>query len=218
MALKLAFIHTSHVLIPLFTQLSKDYLPGVETFHMTDESLIRNTITAGRLTKSTTRRVAGMIGLAREGGADVVMLTCSSIGPAVPVAREQFEFPILRIDEAMADAAVRSGNRIGVAATLRTTLEPTIALLRDIGAGAKRDVEILPELCDGAFEAVLSGDTARHDELVSAAIRNLASRADVVVLAQASMARVLARMDLSKGAPVLSSPELAMKSARALFS
>jgi len=215
--MKLAFIHTSHVLIPLFAQLAKEHLAGVEVFHMSDESLIRNTMAAGELTKSTTRRVIGMIGLAREGGADAVMVTCSSIGAAIPIAREQFDFPILRIDEAMADAAVRAGKRIGVAATLRTTLQPTVDLLVERAIAAGRDVDIDPELCEGAFEAVLSGDTARHDELVSVALRGLRDRVDVVVLAQASMARVLAQMDLSKGAPVLSSPELAVRSARAVL-
>lgn len=215
--MKLAFIHTSHVLIPLFAQLAKEHLAGVEVFHMSDESLIRNTMAAGELTKSTTRRVIGMIGLAREGGADAVMVTCSSIGAAIPIAREQFDFPILRIDEAMADAAVRAGKRIGVAATLRTTLQPTVDLLVERAIAAGRDVDIDPELCEGAFEAVLSGDTARHDELVSAALRGLRDRVDVVVLAQASMVRVLTQMDMSKGAPVLSSPELAVRSARAVL-
>jgi len=213
MARKLAFIHTSHVLIPLFSQLAKDHLPGVEVFHMSDESLIRNTMAAGSLTKATIRRVIGMIGLARDGGADVVMVTCSSIGAAIPIARQQFDFPILRIDEAMAEAAVQAGRRIGVAATVRTTLEPTIALLKDTAAAAGREVEIVPELCEGAFEAVLSGDTVRHDSLVSAGLTELRKRVDVVVLAQASMVRVLAQMDVREGAPVLSSPELAMRSA-----
>jgi Asp/Glu/hydantoin racemase len=216
--MKLAFIHTSHVLIPLFAQLAKEHLQGVEVFHMSDESLIRNTMAAGTLTKSTTRRVIGMIGLARDGGADAVLVTCSSIGAAIPVAREQFDFPILRIDEAMADAAVRAGRRIGVAATVRTTLEPTIALLRESAVAAQRDVEIVPELCEGAFEAVLSGDTARHDALVSVALGELRKRVDVVVLAQASMVRVLNQMDLTSGAPFLSSPELAVRSARAVLS
>jgi len=212
--MKLAFIHTSHVLIPLFAQKAKEILPGVEVFHMSDESLIRNTMAAGSLTKSTISRVIGMIGLAREGGADAVMVTCSSIGAAIPIARQQFDFPIFRIDEAMADAAVRSGARIGVAATVRTTLEPTVALLRDAAEAANRTVELVPELCEGAFEAVLSGDTARHDELVSAALADLRKRVDVVVLAQASMVRVLAQMDPDGGAPFLSSPDLAVRSMR----
>ena len=217
MASKLAFIHTSHVLIPMFAQLAKDHLAGVEVFHMTDESLIRNTMAAGTLTKSTIHRVIGMIGLAHEGGANVVMVTCSSIGAAIPIARQQFDFPIIRIDEAMAEMAVRAGKRVGVAATVKTTLEPTVALLVERAIEANRDIEIDRELCEGAFEALLAGDTARHDELVVAGLNALRKRVDVVVLAQASMLRVLEKMDLGSGPKMLSSPELAVRSARALL-
>jgi Asp/Glu/hydantoin racemase len=217
MASKLAFVHTSHVLIPLFSQLAKEKLPGVETFHMVDESLIRNTIAAKQLTKATIRRLVNMIGSAHEGGADAVMVTCSSIGQGVPVARTQFDFPILRVDEPMAATAVRMGPRIGVAATLRTTLEPTIALLEETAAAAGRQVELIPELCDGAFEAVLAGDTARHDELLSTALRRLKEEVDVVVLAQASMARVVGQFKSNGGSPILSSPELAMVHAQGLL-
>ena len=65
------------------------FLPEFEIFHMTDESLIRNTIAAQRLTPITTRRLAAMIGSAHEGGASAVMVTCSSIGPAVRL-RDRF--------------------------------------------------------------------------------------------------------------------------------
>ena len=83
MAFTLAFVHTSHVLIPMFAQLAKDHLHGIEVFHMADESLIKNTIAAKGLTKSTIRRLLQMIGSAHEGGADAVMVTCSSVGPAI---------------------------------------------------------------------------------------------------------------------------------------
>jgi Asp/Glu/hydantoin racemase len=216
-ASKLAFIHTSHVLIPLFAKLAKEHLSDVEVFHMTDESLIRNTMAAGTLTKSTVGRVIGMIGLAHDGGADAVLVTCSSIGAAIPIARQQFEFPVLRIDETMAEVAVRAGKRIGVAATVKTTLEPTVALLVDRAIDAGRDIEIDRELCEGAFEALLSGDTARHDELVAAGLADLRKRVDVVVLAQASMLRILDQMDLSGPTKFLSSPELAVRSARSVL-
>jgi Asp/Glu/hydantoin racemase len=217
MAFQLAFLHTSHVLIPLFSQLAKENLPGVEIFHMVDESLIRNTIAAQKLTESTIRRMVNMIESAHEGGADAVMVTCSSIGPGVVVARRQLDFPILRVDEAMAETAVRMGRRIGVAATLKTTLEPTIALLEEAAAAAGRQIELVPSLCDGAFEAVLSGDTARHDELLSSALRKLKDQVEVVVLAQASMARVVRQLKSNGGSPILSSPELGILRARDLF-
>jgi len=45
----------------------------------------------------------------------------------------------------------------------------------------------------------------------------LMKEVDVVVLAQASMARVIPQMRINGGPPILSSPELAVKSARDLF-
>jgi Asp/Glu/hydantoin racemase len=212
-ASKLAFIHTSHVLIPLFAGLAAKLIPEVEVFHLTDESLIRNTISAGQLTKATTRRLVNMVGSAHDGGAAAVMVTCSSIGPGVAVARMLFDFPVLRVDEPMAREAVEMGKRIGVAATLGATLDPTLELIRQTAAHQNRNVEITPSLAEGAFEAVLAGNTEKHDSLLIQALRDLRRKVDVVVLAQASMARVIPQLE-SSGAPILSSPELAVRNAR----
>jgi Asp/Glu/hydantoin racemase len=214
MAMTLAFLHTGHVLIPVFSQLAKENLPGIDVFHMLDESLIRNTISSGGLSKPTIRRLMRMIESAHDGGADAVMVTCSSIGEGVAIARRQFAFPILRVDEAMAERAVETGTRIGVAATLRTTLEPTVALLRETAARAGRTVEIAPQLSEGAFERLIAGDAQGHDQMLVASLEELRKRVDVIVLAQASMARVARQFEGSAGPPMLSSPELAIRRAR----
>jgi len=110
---------------------------------------------------------------------------------------------------------VRMGRRIGVMATLLTTLEPTIALLVEKAQEAGIEIEIVESLCDGAFDAVLAGDATTHDRILSHALRNEMRDVDVVILAQASMARVVKTMP--EGAltmPVLSSPESAVMQAR----
>ncbi len=213
---KLAFLHTSHVLIPLFSKLASEIMPEAQVFHLTDESLIRNTIAAGQLTRTTTRRLVNLIENAHDGGADAVMVTCSSIGAGVSVARMLFDFPVLRVDEPMAQQAVRMGTRIGVAATLRTTLEPTIALVEQTAANENRKIDIVPSLAEGAFEAVLAGNTERHDALLIESLNKLRSSVDVIVLAQASMARVIPQLGASGGPPILSSPELAVRHARGI--
>jgi Asp/Glu/hydantoin racemase len=214
----LALLHTSHVLIPAFTRLCGQIMPEIAVFHMVDEILIRNTIANHGLRKDTTRRVLKLIECAREGGADAVLVTCSSIGPAVPLARQVFDFPIVRVDEAMAEQAVGIGSRIGVLATLSTTLEPTVALLHEVGAACLRSIQVEPCLCDGAFEAVMADDHATHDRIVSEALLGLAGRVDVVVLAQASMAGLLDRLHPGHLAcPVLSSPESAVRRAREIL-
>lgn len=211
----LALIHTSPTLAPTFAELCRRHLPEVKIFHMVDESLIQDTVRAGSLRKTTIRRLIGQIASAEAAGAATVLVTCSSIGPGVTLAQQLFDIPVLRIDDAMAEAAVRQARTIGVLATLRTTLDPTTALLRRKAAEAGRAVELVECLCEDAFPALLAGDTATHDRLVRQGLLEDLKAVDLIVLAQASMARVVAT--LAPGelcAPVLSSPELAVLRAR----
>ncbi len=213
MSKTLALLHTSPVLVPAFNDLAAKLLgPSIRVFHMVDESLIKNTIRTGHLEKATIRRVVHHIEAAGQAGADAVLVTCSSIGPATSLAMPLFDMPVMRIDEPMARKAVAAGRRVGVLATLRTTLEPTVQLLRDTGAQ-----DLVSKLCEGAFEAVIAGDTATHDRMVAEGLRELAAQVDVVVLAQASMARVIDQLPAEeKKIPILSSPTLAMEHARAV--
>jgi Asp/Glu/hydantoin racemase len=207
----LALIHTSPVLVPTFNALCERLLPGVPVFHMVDESLIKDTIAAGALRKATIRRLLAHIDSAAQAGAGAVLVTCSSIGEGVKVARLVFDFPVLRIDEPMAERAVADGRRIGVLATLETTLSPTLRLLEETAAAMGERRDLVSCLCAGAFDAVLSGDVATHDRIVREKLAELGGRVDVIVLAQASMARVVAGLPPEeRTVPILSSPEPAV--------
>lgn len=208
----LALIHTSATLVPVFNQLCKERLPGVETFNIVDDSLVRAIGARGSLTADIARRVASYIQSAEAGGADQILVTCSSIGPAVDAAAPFAGVPVLRVDQPMADEAVRTGRRIGVIATLPTTLNPTSELVRRRAALAGKTIELTSRLCDGAFAALMNGDAARHDQLVGDALRKLANEVDVVVLAQASMARVVDTLSAAdRKIPILASPPIAIR-------
>jgi len=212
---KLALIHTAGFLAPIFTQMCRDSMPEVDVFNIVDESLIQNTIAANELTPATARRVAGYIQSAADAGADAIMVTCSSIGPAVEAARPFVNIPVLRVDQPMADQAVSMGRRIGVIATLSTTLNPTSALIKARAAAQGREIELVEHLCEGAFQAVLAGDSATHDRLVSQGLKTLMAKVDLVVLAQASMARVVDTLpEDEKFVPILSSPQLGVEAAQ----
>ena len=80
------------------------------------------------------------------------------------------------------------------------------------------DVTVTSRLAEGAFGALKAGDLARHDELVRAAFRDLIGSVDVIVLAQASMARVAEQLgDQAAGTPILASPRLGVERAAALL-
>ncbi|MBE7540043.1 MAG: aspartate/glutamate racemase family protein [Opitutaceae bacterium] len=208
----LALIHTSATLVPVFQQLTKAKLASVETFNIVDDSLVRQIGAKGGITPDISARVAAYIGSAASGGADHILVTCSSIGPAVEEAAPTVRVPVLRVDQPMADRAVRTGRRIGVIATLPTTLTPTADLVRRRAAAAGREMELTSRLCDGAFDALMAGDAQKHDTIVAAALRELSRSVDVIVLAQASMARVVDTLTESeKRVPILASPPLAIE-------
>jgi Asp/Glu/hydantoin racemase len=207
----LGLIHTSATLVPVFAQLCGEKLPGVNVFNISDDSLVKGIIASGSLTAQIARRVAGYLESAELAGADYIMVTCSSIGPAVEAAAPLIAVPVLRVDQPMADQAVRTGKKIGVIATLRTTLEPTADLIVRRAAKAGKKIAVTSRLAEGAFDALMAGDGAKHDAMVAAALKSFSKQVDVIVLAQASMARVvdgLAAAD--RRVPILSSPALAV--------
>jgi Asp/Glu/hydantoin racemase len=210
---RICLIHTAPMLVQIFTPLCREQLPDVKVTQIINESMIKDTIEAGRVRQPTIDALHTFADACFKLGTELVMVTCSSIGPAVDLIQSRFQKPVLRVDEPMAEAAVARGPRIGVAATLRSTLGPTAELLQRKAEEAGKTVELIECFCEGAFEAVMAGDTETHDALVAKSmIDELGEGAvDVIVLAQASMARVVDR--LPRGAltaPVLSSPVLAM--------
>jgi Asp/Glu/hydantoin racemase len=209
---RLGLLHTSATLVPVFEQLCRAKLPEVSVFNLVDDSLIKDVIAHDRLRPQTARRVTQHVAAAEDAGADYILVTCSSIGSAVETAAKLATVPVLRVDQPMADLAVASGRRIGVIATLRTTLEPTAELIERRAATAGTTVELTARLCDGAFDALMGGDPARHDALVAAALRELVGQVDVIALAQASMARVVDTLDeADRRVPILASPPLAIE-------
>ncbi len=208
----LGLIHTSATLVPVFQKLCADYLPGVNVFNIVDDSLIKDVIAKNELTNNTARRVVNYVGSAEAAGADLIMVTCSSIGSAVEASAALTNVPVLRVDQAMADIAVQTGSKIGVIATLPTTLEPTSDLVRRRATAAGKQIELTSILCEGAFDALMSGDTEKHDGKVAKALIELSTEVDVIVLAQASMARVVDTLaEADKRVPILASPALAVQ-------
>jgi Asp/Glu/hydantoin racemase len=214
MSKTLGLIHTSATLVPVFQELIEQYLEGkdIEVFNIVDDSLIKNTIKRNALTEDTIKRVVNYVESAESAGADYILATCSSIGPAIEDAAARSSVPVLRVDQPMADKAVSMGEKIGVVATLSTTLEPTSDLVRRRAEVAGKKIELTSRLCEGAFEALMGGYPEKHDIIVKKALTELADAVDVILLAQASMARVVASLSESeKKVPILASPPLALE-------
>lgn len=219
MAKKLGFLHTVPSLVSLFNDLAREMLPSdVEVFHIADEMLLKVVLAQGGLSPFIYRRVAEHVVAAEEAGADVVQLTCSSISPCADTAQSLVSIPVLKIDEPMVDRALSLGERIGVAATAPTTLKPTTELVYARAKLMNKAVQVESVLCEGAYQALFAGDAETHDRIVRQRLAELMQRCDVILLAQASMARVAAAIPpQEQTVPILSSPRLAMERARKII-
>ncbi len=218
MTKKLAYIHTVTSLVGLFNDLSKELLPGVEVFHIADEMLLKVVLAQGGLSPFIFQRVADHVVAAERAGASVVQVTCSSISPCVEASRPFVQAPVLKIDEPMVDLAIRTGQCIGIAATAPTTLKPTTDLVYARAAAQGKSVKVDSVLCEGAYAALFAGDTQTHDRIVAHTLRDMMARSDVIILAQASMARVAQTIPAEEQhIPILSSPRLAVEHLRDVF-
>lgn len=219
----LALLHTTPVTVGSMKELAQKLAPEVRVVNILDDSLLADTIAAGKVTERVRGRLENYIHQAINAGADAIMCCCSSVGEVIDTVQAQTPVPLLRIDRPMAQEAVRLGQKIGVMATVRTTLEPTARLVESealisaqaAARAAGKEVEVKTVLVEGAFEALQRGDGAEHDRRVVAALEKLLAEVDVVVLAQASMARLLSGLAEAPGVPVLSSPTSGLEAALA---
>jgi Asp/Glu/hydantoin racemase len=213
-----AMLHTVPGLVAGMETLAVGAVPGLRVLHYVDESLLQDTIAKGTTPGHVRRRLVNYARYAEESGAEALLVSCSSIGEAATAAQDFVSIPVLRIDTPMAELAVASGDRIGVLATLSATLGPTTRLVQESAKRQNKTPAITARIADGAFSALRAGDRAMHDGLVLAAFSELAAESDVVVLAQASMARVIEHTQDQPGGPiVLTSPDSGMTQLSTLF-
>lgn len=210
--MKAALVYTSTTpeLIDLVErEVRKNIGDEAELISMQDPSILAEVRDAGHVTPTAAARLMGMYTAAVAEGADAIMNICSSVGEvadAFQPAAAYIGVPVVRIDEEMCREAVRvslkGGKRVGVLATLATTLEPTKGTIARMARSMGAHVELVDGLIDGAFGL----DQAQFRQLLIAAAKKIADQVEVIVLAQGSMAYVEKDIEAAIGKTTLSSP------------
>lgn len=204
--MKITAIYTGQGLCEPLSALLKKEVPGLQLTNIIDDSIIADVIAAGSVTKPVAQRLIDYYAIAQERGADYILNTCSSVGEVVELGSRMISTPIIRIDVPMATAAVKNFSRIGVIATLPTTLEPTIRLVNSIAESEGKKVTVINGLAKGAYQSLVAGKPQEHDRLIEQSARSLADQVDCIVLAQGSMMRMQEKLAQISGKTVLSSP------------
>ncbi len=205
-------IHTSSVSVDHLNQLFAELAPEVVVRNIIDDSLLPEVLSNGGVTTGVCRRICAYAVQAEAAGADLIFNQCSSVGEAADIAAKLVKVPLVKVDEKMAEVACKTGKRIGVVATLQTTLGPTVRLIKSTAKKLDREIEVTEKLCEGAFDRLIAGDRKTHNRMVIDAIQELAKKVDVVVCAQGSMVALLPDLGETP-VPVLTSPRLGVERA-----
>ena len=211
--MRIALIHAlAHSVEPINTALARDW-PSAVRMNLLDDSLsadLAASAAQGRgLDAAMHARFAHLAQYAVDCGSQAILFTCSAFGPCIEaVARTHAAIPVLKPNEAMIDEAVALGAPVGLLASFGPTLVsmppefPPTTVLHSA-------------LAEGALAALNAGDGERHDALVAeAALRLKNEGAQVIALAQFSLARARDAVAARTGLPVLTTVDSIVRALR----
>ena len=185
----IGIIHAVHLTIRAMQPFLERYIPDVEVVHLCDDTIQRDNIAAGVgvIPKRNYYKFAQYAHNLEEAGVDLILLACSTFNYAAELARPMINIPIMQIDRAMMELAVAQGRRVGMIATLATTVPSSERLLKIVASEKGSPVEITTVLRPEAFAAISKGDSETHNQILLEEIDKLSGKVDSIVLAQLSM-------------------------------
>ena len=181
-------------------------------YNIVDDSILPRILNNGSISPEIASTVYQHIFSAEKIGSDIVLVTCSSISEVVDMVSPLISVPVIKVDDVMTDEAIKIADTLGVVATIETTLNPTINQLKKKMVKAGKEINIVPLLCSDAYKALINeSDPKKHDLLLYKGIEKIIEDVDAIVLAQASMARLLPKLRKLTNKPILTSPESAVE-------
>lgn len=211
--MKLGIVYTSttpELIQCVNEEIRKNLGDTPEILNYEDPSILAEVREHGYVTAKPAARLVKMYMQAIQDGADAILNCCSSVGEVADAAQNIAKYtgiPIVRIDEEMCCEAVRLGSRIGVLATLPTTLEPTKNTILRVAREMNRHVELVDGLLEGCFGI----DQDQFKAKLCKKAEEMLDQIDVILLCQGSMAYAEEAIYEKSGKPVLSSPRFGAK-------
>ena len=216
---RIACIDTVYSVIDSFNQQLRDGIPGDFLIHtMYDDFLATDPAPgqSGKFTPINHQRLRLDMQAQALTGADIIVVTCSTLSPSVRLLRGEFNVPVVAIDDAMVNEAVAIGTKIGLMATAKSTVAPSTSAIEAAAEAAGKEIDLKVLYNEDAILALKSGDQATHDRLVLEMADQLKDR-DVIFLAQASTAYMEQAVAERSGVTTLSSPKRCIEQLRKMM-
>jgi Asp/Glu/hydantoin racemase len=217
LGIRVALIHAVVVAMQPIQDAFRRSWPEAELMNILDDSLSPDREKDADLTSAMFSRMDSLARYAIENGAKGVLFTCSAFGEAIEAAAKTASVPVLKPNEAMFEAALSTGRRIGMLATFAPSVASMEEEFRQMARQRQVNVTIESYCVPGAMAALRAGDGARHDALIAEAAPRF-RHCDVVLLAHFSTARAEAAVSAVLDGAILTAPGTAVGKLKAALS
>jgi len=215
MSQRIVLLHATPVAMSPVHDAFKDLWPDAEVINLLDDGLTIDRAKEEQLSETLIKRFVDLGRYGYSMGAQGILVTCSAFGPAIDILAKSVPVPVLKPNEAMFEAALRQGKRIGMLATfgpsLITMCEEFDRYAEQVGTGARLETLLVPN----AIDLLRKGDIESHNRLLAEAAPQLA-HCDAILLAHFSTSLAAESVRAQVKVPVLTAPHAAVQKMRAL--
>jgi Asp/Glu/hydantoin racemase len=213
---RIALLHAMPVAVDPVAHVFKEQWPQARVTHLLDDALPADLIAAGGVTLAIVERFVTLARYSETSGANAILFTCSAFGSAIDAAKQAVRVPVLKPNEAMLEEALAAGSDLALIATFEPSISSLKKELEELAASRGIRLRLKTRAVPAAIAALQKGQGAEHDRLIAAAAREVGP-CDALVLGQFSMARAAARIDMTPGRKVLTSPHSAVSRLKRIF-
>jgi maleate cis-trans isomerase len=210
MDVRIGLIHATPIAMEPVAKAFQRLWPQATCTNLLEDALSLDLEREGIITPAIMERIFSLADYVHRTGADGILFTCSAFGDAISAAAKRMAIPVLRPNEAMFEAALARGERIGMLATFAPSVEEMErefnAMARERGMSVRLRTLCVPE----AIAALRTGDVESHNKLLAEAAIEFMSY-DCVMLAHFSTARAVDNVASVLGFEPLTSPESAVR-------
>lgn len=213
MAPRIVLLHATPVAMQPIQAAFAERWPEAETVNLLDDGLSIDRAREADLSEAMIRRFVEFGVYGSNMGADGILITCSAFGPAIDRLSRTVTIPVLKPNEAMFQAALAQGERIGMLATFAPSVGTMTDEFDEFVAASGKSATLTTVLVADAIDLLKQGDATSHNRLVAARAPELAG-CDAIMLAHFSTSRAAASVRDAVRVPVLTAPQAAVDTMR----
>lgn len=216
MPCRIVLLHATPVAMQPIQSAFAERWPEAEIVNLLDDGLSLDRARENALSERMIERFVTFGTYGHRMGADGILVTCSAFGPAIDRMIEALPIPVLKPNEAMFQAAIAKGGRVGMLATFGPAIGTMTEEFNEFVARSGRPASLDTVLVADAIDLLKKGDAVSHNRLVAARAPELAGH-DAIMLAHFSTSRAAEAVRGVVDVPVLTAPHAAVDRMREMI-